>query len=199
MPDLQRLAEEAAAAAERDPIAHLAYHEGRRTYDDGAWIEESGRSGLELEREAAGGDLDAMVRLGLRREREREGDVDAAIDAYQDAAAAGHAYAEFRLGFAHEVHRRDAETALLHYRRADAAGDLNGAGNAGRLLQENGALLVAEQAYGRCYERGGIRALSDHAGLMSNRGDATPEEIRDVVVKLCAVEDMWVEAEVSRR
>lgn len=197
MQDLQRRAEEVAAAAERDPVGHLAYHEGLRTYDDSAWSEEDEQSGSELERKAAEGDLGALVKLGMRREREE--DIDGAIDAYRNAAAGGHVHAEFRLGFAHEVHKRDVETALLHYQRADAAGDLNGAGNAGRLLQESGDLLAAEQAHGRCYERGGTRALSDHAGLMSNRSDATPDEIRDVVVELCAVEDMWVEAEVSRR
>lgn len=102
-------------------------------------------------------------------------------------------------GFAQEVHRWNLEAALQHYLRADAAGDLDAAGNAGRLLKEKGDLPAAEQAFGRCFDRGGIRALSDHAGLMSNRPDVTPAEIRDVVVKLCAVEDIWIEAEVRKR
>ena len=40
MDDPRRLIEEVTTAAKRDPIAHLAYHETRRIYDDGVWAEE---------------------------------------------------------------------------------------------------------------------------------------------------------------
>jgi|GEM_PF-2742025 len=195
--DLQQVAEGVAAAAERDPVRYLTYHEARRTYAYDARPEAGGQTVPELESAAAAGDLEAMVALGLHREG--EGDISGALDAYRGAAASGYPYAHFRLGFAVEIHERDLEAALRHYLDADEAGDANGAANAGRLLKENGDLRAAEEAFGRSYDRGGVRALSDHAGLMSNRTDATAEEIADVVAKLCAVEDMWVEAEVRER
>jgi tetratricopeptide (TPR) repeat protein len=142
-------------------------------------------------------DPSAAVDVGMRHER--EGDIESALKTYEEAAVAGDSYAEFRLGFLREVHHRDLETALDSYRRADDAGEANAAGNLGRILKERGDLLAAEQAFGRCFDRGGVRALSDHAGLMSIRSDSSAVEISEVVAKLCRVEDIWVEAQAQAR
>lgn len=191
--DVQGGMQDVAAKAARDPVRFLTYHETLRIYVPWSPSRSGERSPADLREAAASGDAEALIELGL--DRERSGEFDVAYKAFADAAACGDTYAMFRLGFMHEVHRGDDDEALRHYLLADAAGDVNGAGNAGRLLKARGDLLEAERAFGRCFERGGTRALSDHAGLMSHRRDATYDELCDVVVKLCAVEDLWVQAQ----
>lgn len=195
--DVAQMGKDMAIQADEDPVRFITYHEARRLYAHQGVPTLSDRSETELRDASAHGDLSALVELGLVLER--RGDIEAALEAFADAAERGDAYAVFRLGFIEEVHRRNDQQALRYYRVADEAGDANGAGNVGRLLKARGDLVGAEQAFGRCFERGGTRALADHAGLMSNRNDATHDEIRDVVAKLCGVEDLWVEAESHDR
>ncbi len=195
--DVVQMGHDMATQADEDPVGFLTYHETRRLYAHDVVPTLSGCPEPELRDAAAHGDLSALVELGLVLER--RGEIEAALEALAEAAERGDTYAAFRLGFIEEVHRRNDQQALRYYRAAEEAGDANGAGNAGRLLKARGDLLGAEQAFGRCFERGGIRALADHAGLMSNRNDATHAEIRDVVAKLCSVEDLWIEAESQDR
>lgn len=198
LPDhLRVMAETMAEEAERDPLRFRVYHETRRIFVKDLEPPGDGRSAGELRHAAEGGDMAAAVRSALLLEE--SGDLDGAVSLLVDAADAGDPYARFRLGFVYEVYHQDSRKAAEYYRRADAVGDPNGSGNYGRLLKDQGQMLDAEQAFGRCYERGGIRALSDHAGLMSIRPTASHEEISEVVLKLCQVEDIWVEAETEAR
>ncbi len=182
--------------AAEDPVGKMTYLEGRYLYEEVPDLCDRTEAELRAEAESSG-DTASLVRLGLFLERAR--DLDGAAGAFREAAARGDAYAEFRLGFMVELHQRDRELAMEHYRRADEAGERNAAGNLGRLLEERGDLLEAEQAFGRCFDRGGIRALANHAGLMMDREGATHEELRSTVVKLCEVEDLFVAAQMRDR
>jgi TPR repeat protein len=62
------------------------------------------------------------------------------------------------------------------YRRADQAGDANGAFNLGVLLEEQGDVTGAEAAYRRAEERGHAAALSNLGVLLEERGDLAGAE-----------------------
>lgn len=185
-----------AKLADEDPVGQMTFLEARHLFDDVPDVSGETEAGLEAEASSTGA-THAYVRLGLLRER--AGDLSAAADAFRVAADRGDAYAEFRLGFMAELHQKDESLAIEHYRRADAAGERNAAGTLGRLLKEQEQFLEAEQAFGRCYDRGGSRASADYAGLLMNRPSATEEELRGAVIKLCEVEDLHYQAEVRDR
>jgi TPR repeat protein len=84
-----------------------------------------------LARAAAGGYVDAIVKLGVQSQQ--RGDRKRARELYEQAAEAGSAPAMFNLGLLLE--KTDRAKAHLWYEKAAAAGDLEAMFNLGRLIE----------------------------------------------------------------
>lgn len=144
----------------------------------------------DLRSAAEQGDMDAALNLGnllLLRS-----DIDGAQRAYEQVEAASDVRGTLKLAALMEDHREDREAAEAAWRRADEAGQVNGAGNLGRLLREKGDVRGAEAAFRRCVDRGSERAIADWAGLLIQRDDATPEEVAEAIALLCGAHDKFI-------
>jgi TPR repeat protein len=97
-------------------------------------------------------------------------EVDAELESYRRADAAGDAQAATNLGVRFEE-KGDFEAALAAYRRAERRGDVNGSFNLGCLLAEMGDLPGAKAALGRADERGDAAAASNLGVLLEEEGD----------------------------
>jgi tetratricopeptide (TPR) repeat protein len=140
-----------------------------------------------LRQRDAEGDAAAARELGELLQDQR--DLDGAEEAFGRAAERGDVVALGKLAILIDVYRDDPSRAEAAFRRADEAGSVDGAGNLGRILRDRGELHEAERAFKRCVDRGGLRALGDYAGLLSQRIDASAEEVAEVARMLCWAED----------
>jgi TPR repeat protein len=144
-----------------------------------------------LRRAAEGGDVEALLELGQYLLYEKQ-DPDGAQATFERVEQAGDVRGTLKLGTLLEDFREDPLAAEAAWRRADAAGELNGSGNLGRLLREQGDLAGAEAAFRRCVERGSERAVADWAGLLTQRTDASPEEVAEAIALLCKAHDKFI-------